>query len=65
MKTSRQNERVEAYLNVFKARVFELIPPAFFTTFWFLTIDSVYFPAKSYNEKIEDLKVLLLPFRKR
>jgi hypothetical protein len=48
MRSSRPNERVEAYLNVYKVRVLELLPPAFFTAFWLLTIDSVYFPAKSY-----------------
>lgn len=60
LRTSRPNERVEAYLDVFKGRVLEHIPPAFFTTFWFLTIDSVYFPAKSYAEKIDDIKVIPL-----
>jgi len=34
-----------------------MLPPHFFTAFWFLTIDSIYFPAKSYSEKIEELKV--------
>lgn len=42
----------------------EYIPINFFTAFWFLTLDSVYFPAKSYAEKIDDLKVVLSLYRK-
>lgn len=55
---------MESYLGLYTERVLEFLPPAFFTTFWFLTIDSVYFPAKSYAEKIEDVKVRPRVFRK-
>jgi hypothetical protein len=43
----------------------EYLPIPFFTAFWFLTLDSVYFPAKSYTEKIDDLKVSSPLFRKK
>ncbi len=36
-----------------------------FTAFWFLTLDSIYFPDKLYSEKIEDLRVIFYPFRKK
>lgn len=55
---------MKAYLQLYKARVLELLPPSFFTAFWFLTIDSVYFPAKSYSEKLEDIKVAQTILRK-
>ena len=44
-------------MSTYKQRVMEVLPLSFFTSFWFLTRDSVYFPAKSYSEKIDDVKV--------
>jgi hypothetical protein len=52
----RSNEKMDNYLNNYKQRVFELLPAPFFISFWFLTLDSVYFPAKSYAEKIDDIR---------
>jgi len=33
-----------------------MIPPKFYATFWMLTLDSISFPRKVYDDKIEDLK---------
>jgi len=56
---------VEEYLSAYKERIMEILPGSFFTSFWFLTIDSVYFPTKSYQDKIDDLKVNIFLLRKK
>jgi hypothetical protein len=64
-KSFRANQKVSSYLSAYKGRIMEILPGSFFTSFWFLTIDSVYFPAKCYQDKIEDLKVPSPQHRKK
>lgn len=52
-KSYRTNQKVDSYLSSYKEKVMNVLPGSFFTCFWFLTIDSVYFPTKSYHDKIE------------
>ena len=52
-------------LSRYKSRVLEAIPGSLLTSFWFLTLDSVYFPAKSYEEKIEEIKVTTVLLRRK
>ena len=44
-------------LSHYKARVLDVLPPSLFTSFWFLTLDSLYFPARHYQERIEEIRV--------
>lgn len=46
------------YLNENLSKVQNIMPKSFFTAFWFLTPDSIYFPEKLYADKIEELKVI-------
>ena len=51
------NENLKKYLSVNYKKVEKMLPKSFFTTFWMLTLDSIYFPQKIYTDKIEDIKV--------
>lgn len=52
------NDKITKYLANYKTRYEELLPIEFYTAFWFLTLDSIYFPAKLYSEKIDELRVI-------
>ena len=45
------------YLNSYKEKFIKYIPDTLFCAFWYLSLDCIYYPAKSYEEKLEELKV--------
>jgi hypothetical protein len=52
------NDKLKSYLNENYSKMSSVISNEFFTTFWMLTLDSIYFPSKLYLEKIEEVKVI-------
>ena len=52
------DEKVKSHFMELREVLNQLMPIGFFTCFWFLTLDSVYFPKELYAEKIVDLGVI-------
>jgi hypothetical protein len=44
-----ENEKLKIYLNENYQKMPMIMSNEFFTTFWMLTLDSIYFPAKLYT----------------
>ena len=51
-------EKTKEFLNANYPSILQCMSKKFLTTFWMLTLDSIYFPSKVYSEKIDELKVL-------
>lgn len=55
--SSEVDLKLKNYLSQNYHRVQTMMTKSFFTTFWMLTLDSIYFPQKLYADKLEELKV--------
>lgn len=44
-----ENDKLKLYLNENYTKMNNVMSNEFFTTFWMLTLDSIYFPAKLYT----------------
>lgn len=54
------HDNLRKYLTENFEKVDKMFSKNFLTTFWMLTLDSIYFPSKIYSDKIDDLKVHFL-----
>ena len=57
MKGYYERPELLEYLNAHKEKFFKYIPENLFCMFWYLTLDCIHYPAKVYEEKLEELKV--------